>query len=87
MSADTYYYVNQGMKDATGAMLVLGDAAAKTIPHVEGFQRALRAARHRALRPYIVAERKKFRIIARRWRRAEIEANRRPALIHKGGKP
>lgn len=70
-----------------GSMREFGEVVITITPHVEGFQRALRATRRRILRPYIVAERKKFRIIARQWRRAEIEAKRRPTLIHKGRKP
>lgn len=71
----------------TESMREFGEVVITITPHVEGFQRALRVARRRALRPYIVAERKEFRIIARRWRRAEIEAKRRPPLIHRGRKP
>lgn len=69
------------------AMRAVGEQSAAAAGAIELLLRALTEARHRHYRPAITAERKRFRILARRWRRAEIARKRRPALVHNGRKP
>ena len=80
MSGGTVREINRAMRE-------VGDAADVVRMQISAVSVAILATMRRGYRPQLLEERKRLQIIARRWRRAQVERNRRPALIHNGRKP
>ena len=78
--------MREGMTEVQTALEDLALAAAEVELRFRSLGLAWAAGLHREYRVALRQERKTLRIIARRWRRKEVQQNRRPALIHKGGK-
>lgn len=76
-----------GMAEVQIALEDLALAAAEVELRFRSLRLAWAAGLHREYRTALRQERKTLRIIARRWRRKEVQQKRRKPLIHNGGKP